>query len=499
MTLAHKGIELERGFSFVGSSTEGCSFNTIRDCSIFLGTNGNRPLASTRAIRFDSNADSEMATNNNNLIDNVTIDNVGRGIQFLASADLFGQVDFEDLNNQIINSTFGAQKSLGHDESGGAFAINTLGNKDMIIKNNVIDSITNLNSFPPIPVSTSGISIDSGSGEISQNTINYVEREGTPGSVFGIRVSTISQDSTIVANNKISGLVRSNFTGPTADPSIYLNGIWVFEQDGNVGLTRVLHNTVVLDSDNPVSYPSAAVYLTSRSSGQPPANVYNNLLSNSISTTDPIYRSYALVDGNLVRGILASDHNLLFADGVNGHLGSIGRRLGETEEFTNDLNQFILISETNDNSVSFMPEFVDADNNDYNISPQVQNPLEYIVPRIDEISEDNTGMMREDDDTYLGAFEGTVFLSINTNKDKGNMSLYPNPATNFVSIEISNLRLGKNNSLQLFSLNGKKVFEKNINNDAELKNIQISDLNSGIYVLKLTSDNQYFSKKLIVR
>ena len=494
-----QGNELERGFNFVGSSTQGCSFNTIRNCSIFLGASGVRPISSSRAIRFISNASNEESTNNNNIIDNVNINNVGSGIQFLASADFLGRVDFEDKNNQIINCSFGSESSLGHDESSGAFAINTLGNKDMIIKNNVIDSITNLNSFPALPVSTSGISIDSGSGEISQNVINYIEREGTPGSVFGIRVSTISNDSTLIANNKISGLVRSEFTGPTSDPSIYLNGMWIFEQDGNVGLARVFHNTIVLDREDAVSYPSAGIQLRSGSTGQPPAEIFNNLLSNSISTTDPIYRSYALVDGNLERGILTADYNLLFADGENGFLGGIGRRLGVEEEFTNDLDEFILISETNENSVSFAPEFVNIDENDFSISPEVENPLDYVVPRIDEIEVDIRGDMREMEETYLGAYEGTVFLSINSPISNSDFSLYPNPARNSISIEIPGLFIEDNTRLRLYDLNGQLVFNKSINDESNLQGIAINGLTSGLYVVKLTSGSQTFTEKLILK
>lgn len=494
-----EGNELERGFSFAGSSSAGCSFNVIRNCSIFLGASGDRPLASSRAIRFASNADSQEAANSNNIIDNVSIDNSGSGIQFLASADFFGRVDFEDENNQIINCTFGSEASLGHDESSGAFAINTLGNRGMIIKNNVIDSITNLNSFPALPVSTSGISIDSGSGEISQNVINYIEHEGTPGSVFGIRVSTISDETTLIANNKISGLVRSEFTGPTSDPTIYLNGIWIFEQDGNLGLARVLHNTIVLDREDPVSYPSAGVQLRSGSTGQPPAEIFNNLISNSISTTDPIYRSYALVDGNLERGILTADYNLLFADGENGFLGSIGRRLGADEEFTNDLEEFILISETNENSVSFTPEFVDTDQNDFSISPEVENPRDYVVPRIPEIDEDILGTMREMEETYLGAYEGTVFLSINSPISNTDLSVYPNPANNFISLELPGLVLDSNSKLQLFNLNGQLVFEKSIQDRNSLENIQINSLKSGLYIVKFTNESQSLTEKLMVQ
>jgi hypothetical protein len=93
-------------------------------------------------------------------------------------------------------------------------------------------------------VSTSTIGVDSGSGEISQKTIDYLEYEETIGSAYGIKVNTISGDSTVIANNKIFGFVRSNFTALITDPSLYLLGVWIFEQDGNVGQTRVLHNTI---------------------------------------------------------------------------------------------------------------------------------------------------------------------------------------------------------------------------------------------------------------
>ena len=496
--ISDAGNELERGFSFVGSSSEGCSFNIVRDCSIFLGANGARPLTSTRGIRFVSDASSQEATNSNNLIDNVSIDNSGSGIQILASADFFGRVDFEDTNNQIINSSFGSNTSLGHDLSSGSFGINTLGNKDMLIQNNVFESITNLNASPVLPVSTSAISIDSGSGEISQNTINYVEYEGTIGSTYGMKVSTISGDSTVIANNKISGLVRSNFTASTSDPSLYLFGVWVFEQDGNVGLTRLLHNTIVLEAEEAVSYPSAGIQLRSGSSGQPPAEVFNNIITNSISTEDEAYRSYALVDGNSDRGFLVSDYNLLFADGVNGFLGSIGRRLGETEQFTNDLAEFISFSETNENSVSFSPVFQDIASNDFSISPDVENPLDYVVPRLEEIDQDILGNLREDVETYLGAYEGTVFLTISNINPDGNITVYPNPASSFISLELLGLSIDENTSMKIYNMNGQLVFDTLIKSENDLLNIGINNLSSGLYILKVNTESKLFTERFVV-
>jgi hypothetical protein len=248
-----------------------------------------------------------------------------------------------------------------------------------------------------------------------------------------------------------------------------------------------------------VSYPSAGIQLRSGSSGQPPAEIFNNLISNSISTTDPVYRSYALVDGNLERGILTADYNLLFADGENGFLGGIGRRLGVEEEFTNDLDEFILISETNENSVSFAPVFVDVNQNDFSISPEVENPLDYVVPRIPEIEVDILGNTREMEETYLGAYEGTVFLSINSPISNSELSVYPNPAVNFISLELPGLVLDSNSRLQVFNLNGQLVLEKSIIDESSLQNIEINNLTSGFYVVKLTTGSQSFTEKLILK
>jgi hypothetical protein len=189
-----------------------------------------------------------------------------------------------------------------------------------------------------------------------------------------------------------------------------------------------------------VSYPSAAIQLRSGFSGQPPSEVFNNSITNSISTEDEVYnRSYALVDENSDRGFLVSDDNLLFADGVNGLLGSMGRRLGEIEQFTKDLAECIIFSKTNDNSTTFSPVFQDTNSNDFSISPNVDNSLDYAVRRLEEIDLDLLGNLRKDVKTCLGAYEGTVFFTISNINSGGNLTAYPNPASHFISLELSGL------------------------------------------------------------
>jgi len=498
--VSSSGLEMEYGYYFVGSSSAGCADNIITNGSILLGASGARPLTRTRGIFFTSSATSLETTNSNNVVDNMSIDNTSWGIQFRCASTFLGSITQPDFNNQVINNTFGANQSLGHDFSSSALAINALGGRDMIIKNNTIESISNLNSTPALPVSTTGISLDSCSGEVTENQINNIEYEGTIGSVFGIRSSTFLGDETLIANNKISGLVRSNFTASTSDPSFTITGIWIFSQSGNNGLARVLHNSIFIDSENPVSYSSAGVNLSGGSTGQFPGEVFNNMIINRISTSSSDYRSYALVDGNTSRGFLISDNNDLFADGENGYLGAIGRELGGTEQFTNDLEEFIVFSETNENSVSFLPEFINASAGNLNFPSDLVATEQYLAPTLSEVPFDILGILRRTPLTFLGAYEGTEVLSVVENQ-LSSIDVFPNPTSDFINIRNNHLPF-ENLKMNLYDQMGRQVQEFNnsqLSIDQTNARWSVADLQSGVYLLKINNGSAVVTKKIIVK
>ncbi|MBT0607926.1 T9SS type A sorting domain-containing protein [Aequorivita echinoideorum] len=493
------GEEIEYGYYLVGTATAGCSNNVITNSKIFLGASGARPITATRGIYFSSQGTSLQTSNSNNIIDSVEIDNSSWGIQFRCAASLFGQITQADFNNQVINCTFGANAALGHDFSSGALAINALGGRDMIIRNNLIANISNLNSDPALPVSTSGISLDSSSGEVTENTISNVTYEGTRGSTYGIRSSTFVNDTTLIANNSISGLVRGNFIASTTDPSLNLTGLWIFNQGGNNGLARVLHNSIFLEADAPVTYSTGGVQLSGGSTGQFPGEVYNNIIVNNIPTADPAYRSFALVDGNTARGFLLSDNNDLYADAANAYLGVIGRELGGNEQFTNDLQDFITISETNENSVSFLPEFMDASAGDLSFSETITVTPEYFVPTLPEVPTDIEGTTRSTPETYLGAYEGPELLSI-ADAFVLQVAVYPNPASEVINLNIPNFGEGFV-SIKMFDALGRQVLV--INNmeptaDATYS-IPLTGVQKGMYYLNINANNLETTKKIVVR
>ncbi len=73
-------------------------------------------------------------------------------------------------------------------------------------------------------------------------------------------------------------------------------------------------------------------------------------------------------------------------------------------------------------------------------------------------------------------------------------SLFPNPTNNQVTIKFRNIIYGK---LSIISLNGKTVFEEEINNIAE-KTISLNNFQSGVYFVTIKNSQGSLMKKLII-
>ncbi len=75
--------------------------------------------------------------------------------------------------------------------------------------------------------------------------------------------------------------------------------------------------------------------------------------------------------------------------------------------------------------------------------------------------------------------------------NNSNISIFPNPANDFVNITTKN-----NGNLQLIDINGKVLINTKVNNNIK---IDISDLYNGIYLIKYTTASNIINQKLIIR
>jgi hypothetical protein len=76
----------------------------------------------------------------------------------------------------------------------------------------------------------------------------------------------------------------------------------------------------------------------------------------------------------------------------------------------------------------------------------------------------------------------------------GQWAVYPNPATNNLTIS-NNSGLSVSN-MELLDLNGKVLYNSTWGNQLE-KQIDITQLQTGMYILKLSFDGQISSKRII--
>jgi hypothetical protein len=81
-------------------------------------------------------------------------------------------------------------------------------------------------------------------------------------------------------------------------------------------------------------------------------------------------------------------------------------------------------------------------------------------------------------------------LSINDSEFDKSIRLYPNPASGIVNIES---KLSAISKVEIYSVLGTKVLEASDSNIISVENLQ-----SGLYLVKIYSDNKYVTKKLMV-
>ncbi len=93
-----------------------------------------------------------------------------------------------------------------------------------------------------------------------------------------------------------------------------------------------------------------------------------------------------------------------------------------------------------------------------------------------------------------------IFGNVNWAKDEKksvseNLKIYPNPADDFINIQIKNHLINPKFQVFIFDITGKNVFKKTFHKN--LFQIDLSNFKSGIYSLKIISENIVFNKKII--
>jgi hypothetical protein len=92
------------------------------------------------------------------------------------------------------------------------------------------------------------------------------------------------------------------------------------------------------------------------------------------------------------------------------------------------------------------------------------------------------------DELYVGEPLGI------TEKENSNFFIYPNPSNGIFNIMISDFSQGYN--IQIFDISGKEMLKTDI--DKPLTTINLTNYESGIYIIKVKSSQNSFFRKIII-
>jgi len=96
--------------------------------------------------------------------------------------------------------------------------------------------------------------------------------------------------------------------------------------------------------------------------------------------------------------------------------------------------------------------------------------------------------------------ERLATVNINDLNSTFSYSVFPNPATNQISILMDNIN-SKEVSVSIYNLSGQSVFQSNLSltQGVNQKQLDISSLSSGVYVINISNNRINSSKKLIIK
>ena len=86
-----------------------------------------------------------------------------------------------------------------------------------------------------------------------------------------------------------------------------------------------------------------------------------------------------------------------------------------------------------------------------------------------------------------------LWNSINSPSNENDLSIYPNPAKDYLFVETSSLQ---NAQIEIFDAIGKRISKQQFLQSNKYR-VNLQGLKKGIYYIRIFIDNQYLTKKII--
>ncbi|REJ80539.1 MAG: T9SS C-terminal target domain-containing protein [Bacteroidetes bacterium] len=331
--------------------------------------------------------------------------------------------------------------------------------------------------------------------------ISYNEIDKRTSNVTSANAIQIAQNANVNASiygNFIKVSQRNNGT-------MTLRGIYLFNGTGHKVYNNVIHdigltsgNFTAIDVRTAGSAPKIWFNTISMDYNDPNSgnmygireelsNTNSELRNNMISITQPgtgVRSGLALGSTSTVTSAFNSNYNNIYVPS-----GNVAVKSATPTVMYPTLSDWKTASTQDANSLSLDPMFVSVSN------PVPTNlAMDNMGISIPDVTEDvlfNTRSPQPD----IGAYEFTgVGIAGSIRKDE--LNVYPNPADEEIFINVSNdFRSGF--SAEIFDTKGKMILSEMFVSPDETIRLKISELNSGIYLIKLRSGNRVSSGSFI--
>lgn len=471
-----------------GSSSRNLSINTT-----YVATTGTNPVALWVSSTTTDGAEN-VTLKNTNFSGSTSAGTVGAVI---ISGTALGAAEFPNNNFSAINNTFARAQN-------GIFGVGNATNTDTgwIIRNNEIGStvaadkmlfrgiaVQNAKNFEvsgniikgvALPATSTGtaqgilVGAAVTNGQIFNNKISDIKQPNTAGyGAVGLYInSNVPASNLLIYNNFINDIAGTGYSlgGGLADNG---NGIVI----GNGGGFKLYYNTVVMDTNQTNAGRPSALNILSTVTTAASIDIRNNIFVNKQTQAGDRYAIYSGAANTVYSNINYNDY---YSTGTNlGYIGSARINLAAIQTGFGG----------NVNSLNILPAFVSA--TDLHLATSGNAALDNKGTPIAEVALDIDGNTRSTTTPDLGGNEFTDVTLAIQDVNKARISYYPNPVTDY--LQITNTSKIKN--VDIYNASGQLM--KNIELNSEKGSIDMKVLPAGVYILKVNTDKQSESLKII--
>ena len=462
-TGANKDIWLKEGTYKPNPTNRATYFRVLTGCKVYGGFNGTETELTDRVFGMNETILSgDLSANDDN---NLTYVNTTRDDNSYTVIYLLG--DDVELNGLTITGghSNGATSSASESRYGGGIFKN--GSTRNVTINNC--KLTKNVSKEAGGAMSAAFTASGSTGSLTINNCEFLENLSAIGGVLysantGSSTVTYSVSNSLFSKNKAmdTNAVATGYAG---------SSMWIRSYGSGSTLVSNFTNCTFADNidEGTASGMSntnrTTLALTKNTSTNHTANISNCIFWNNKAASATVARPI----GGFIESMISS--------------ATIKNSIDETN-FTG-----ITLSGTSANTSNSNPLFTNATSGDYTLS--ISSPAKNSGDNASVIgTTDLLGNQRVFDTTVdMGAYEfGSTALENENFTSLSDFTMYPNPATSTLNInsreEIS--------AVEIYSIEGKRVLV------SQLTQVDISQLTSGIYLVKIiTHDNKVGTKKLV--